>query len=178
MDRIPVTLSRIIINERSDQQYIFLKEKDGNRSFPIVIGIYEAAAIDRYLRNFVTPRPLTHDLIFNLLDGLNAELKGITVTELKNDTYYAVLEVRKDGETFEIDSRPSDAITLSIHAKCPIHVSAEVMDKVGALEPDASEFEMGPGAEIDLPGPDDEIELPDPDGEIDLPDLDKDFGDE
>lgn len=161
MKKIPVSLARIIINERSDQQYIYLKEKEGNRSFPIIIGIYEAAAIDRYLKNFITPRPLTHDLVFNVFDGLGAELKAITVTELKNDTFYAVLEVQKNGTTYEIDSRPSDAITLSIRAKCPIYVSQAVMDRVGMPEvpPEGADddpgFDMGSG-EFDLSGSDED----------------------
>ncbi|MHC4661151.1 MAG: bifunctional nuclease family protein [Planctomycetota bacterium] len=150
MKKIPVSLSRILINERSDQQFIYLKEKDGTRSFPIIIGIYEAAAIDRYLRNFVTPRPLTHDLLFNVFDGLRTELKAITVTELKNDTFYAVLELLRNGETCEIDARPSDAITLSIRAKCPIYVSEDVMNRVGMLEGESGQggpddFDAGPG---------------------------------
>ena len=127
---VQMELKRIIISEIHDQQVIMLKEVDGDRSFPIVIGIFEATSIDRRVRRTPSPRPLTHDLIVNVIDQLGGELQDIFISDLRDHTYYAKLRIRLNGENVEVDSRPSDAIALAVTAKVPIYVAEDVLDEV------------------------------------------------
>jgi hypothetical protein len=126
---VEVELSKIIINEASDQQIIVLKERNGGRSFPIVIGIVEVFAIDRRLKGIKPPRPMTHELLENIIDGLGAKIEKIVITDLRNHTFYAAIHLRLNGESFEIDSRPSDAMALCAGTKAPIYVEESVFDK-------------------------------------------------
>ena len=123
-------LKRIIISEVHDQQVIMLKEVEGDRSFPIVIGIFEATSIDRRVKGMPSPRPLTHDLVASVIENLGGELQDIYISELREHTYFAKLRVRKDGELIEVDCRPSDAIALAVTAKVPIYVAEDVLDEV------------------------------------------------
>jgi hypothetical protein len=123
-------LSRIIISETNDEQVIVLKEVGGERAFPIVIGIWEAVAIDRNIKGKKTPRPMTHDLLENVIGGLDAKLERVVVTELKDRTFYANLILRRNGKSVEIDSRPSDAIALAVQMKAPIYVDEKVLEDV------------------------------------------------
>ena len=126
---VQMDLKRIIINEVHDQQVIMLRETDGERSFPIVIGIFEATSIDRRVKGQASPRPLTHDLVAAVIDSLGGELQDIFISELKDHTYFAKLRIRKEGELVEVDCRPSDAIALAVTAKVPIYVSEEVLSE-------------------------------------------------
>jgi bifunctional DNase/RNase len=123
-------LKRIIISEIHDQQVIMLKEVDGDRNFPIVIGIFEATSIDRRVRKLPSPRPLTHDLVTSVIDSLGAELRDVFISELRDHTYYAKLRMRMNGELVEVDSRPSDAIALAVTASVPIYVAEDVLEEV------------------------------------------------
>jgi uncharacterized protein len=125
-------LSRIIISEINDQQVIYLKEVDGDRTFPILIGIFEATSIDRRVKQYQSPRPLTHDLLVGIVEGLGAELQDVEISDLKDHTYYAKLRIRQDGELVEIDARPSDAIAVAVTCdpQLPIYVSEEVLNDV------------------------------------------------
>jgi bifunctional DNase/RNase len=123
-------LSRIIINENADHQYIFLREVDGPRSFAIVIGVFEATSIDRRVKGNRSPRPLTHDLIANIVDKLGGEIAEVHITELKDATYFAKIKIMRDGETVEIDSRPSDAIALAVTVNAPIFVAEDVLEEL------------------------------------------------
>jgi bifunctional DNase/RNase len=129
---VQMELSRIIISEINDQQVIYLKEVEGNRMFPILIGIFEATSIDRHVKHMQTPRPLTHDLLVNTIEQMGGQLQDVVITELREHTYYAVLRVRHDGELIEIDSRPSDAIAVAVTADpmLPIYVSEDVLSDV------------------------------------------------
>ena len=120
-------LKRIIISEVHDQQVIMLKEVEGDRSFPIVIGIFEATSIDRRVKGMPSPRPLTHDLVASVIENMGGELRDIYISELRDHTYYAKLRIRLDGENVEVDSRPSDAIALAVTAKVPIYVAEDVL---------------------------------------------------
>lgn len=124
---VQMELKRIIINEVHDQQVVMLREVDGQRSFPIVIGIFEATSIDRRVRNLPSPRPLTHDLVASVIENMGGELRDIFISELKEHTYFAKLRIRKDGEMVEVDCRPSDAIALAVTAKVPIYVAEDVL---------------------------------------------------
>ena len=125
---IPMQLSRIFIREMTDMQIIELTEVGGARSFPIVIGLPEAIAIDRRLKGIEIPRPQTHDLLANTIEALGGELLRIEITNMNEGTFYARLIVSKSEHEIEIDSRPSDAIALGIAKGVPILVAEEVLD--------------------------------------------------
>jgi hypothetical protein len=127
---IQMELHKIIISEMQDQQIIMLKEVDGERTFPIVIGSGEAYAIDRRLKGIPTPRPLTHDLLANIIDHLGGEISQIEINDLENHTFFARIHIRQNGNTLEVDSRPSDAIALGIATSVPIFVAEHVLDQV------------------------------------------------
>ena len=129
---IQMELRRIIISELDAHQIVILKEVDGERNFPIVIGIFEATSIDRRVRGELSPRPLTHDLIISVVEQLGGEIQDIVISDLKEHTYFAKLRVRKDGELIEVDCRPSDAVALAVTARVPIYVNEEVLGE--ALE--------------------------------------------
>lgn len=128
---VHMELARIIISELQDQQMVFLREVDGPRSFPILIGIFEAHSINRHVKNEVSQRPLTHDLLRNTIEQLGGEVQDIVITNLREHTYYAVIRIRKDGELIEVDSRPSDAIALAVQFKpaLPIYVDDSVLEE-------------------------------------------------
>ena len=132
MAAVPVQmeLKRIIISEVHEQQVILLKEVEGERSFHIMIGIFEATSIDRRVKGMPSPRPLTHDLVASVVDHLGGDLQDIFINELSEHTYFAKLRIRKDGELVEVDCRPSDAIALAVTAKVPIYVAEDVLDEV------------------------------------------------
>ena len=129
---VPMELSRIIISEINDQQVIYLQEIDGERTFPILIGIFEATSIDRRVKGHPSPRPLTHDLIVGVVQALGGEFHDVVISELKDHTYFAKLRVRRDGELIEVDARPSDAIAVAVTCNpvLPIYVSEEVLNDV------------------------------------------------
>jgi uncharacterized protein len=117
------------------QPIVLLKTADGNRYLPIWIGQPEAAAILMKLQGAATPRPMTHDLVTELLEQLDAQVVRITVTELRDNTFYASITVQQNGSEIEIDSRPSDAIALAVRADAPIFAADRV------IEESAIEFE-------------------------------------
>jgi len=129
---VQMQLSRIIISEINDSQVIYLKEVDGSRQFPILIGIFEATSIDRRVKNYQSPRPLTHDLLVGVVDAMGGEFDSVVISELREHTYFAQLRIRKDGELIEIDSRPSDAIAVAVSCDppLPIYVAEEVLEDV------------------------------------------------
>src|SRR5262245_1179389 len=122
-------LKRIIISENHDQQVVILKETEGEQSFPIVIGIFEATSIDRRVKSMQSPRPLTHDLVASVIEQMGGELQDICINELREHTYYAKLRIRQNGELVQVDCRPSDAIALAVTARVPIWVAEDVIDE-------------------------------------------------
>ena len=129
---VHMQLARIIISEINDQQVIYLKEVDGDRTFPILIGIFEATSIDRRVKNVASSRPLTHDLLVGIVDALGGELQDVVITELREHTYFARLRIRHEGELVEVDARPSDAIAVAVTCDppLPIYVSEDVLHDV------------------------------------------------
>jgi uncharacterized protein len=111
------------------QPIVLLKTADGNRYLPIWIGQPEAAAILMRLQGASTPRPMTHDLVTELLEQLDAQVVRITVTELRDNTFYASITVQQNGSEIEIDSRPSDAIALAVRAEAPIFAADRVIEE-------------------------------------------------
>lgn len=130
---VQMQLARIIISELTENQVIYLQEVDGEREFPILIGIFEATNIDRRVKNdYEPPRPLTHDLIVSIADALGAKVESVIISELNHSTYFAKLRLRKeDGELIDIDSRPSDAIAVAVtfSPPLPIFVSEHVLEE-------------------------------------------------
>lgn len=126
---VQMELSRIIISEISDTQLIYLKEVEGPRAFPILIGMFEATCIDRRVKGHVSPRPLTHDLLVSMVDNMGGELESVVISELKAGTYFAKLRVKHEGELIEVDARPSDAIAVAVTCDptLPIYVSEDVL---------------------------------------------------
>jgi hypothetical protein len=124
---IQLELKRIIINEIDEDQVIVLNEVDGERSLPIVIGLFEATSIDRRVKQLPTPRPLTHDLIVNAVEQMGGEIQDVIISDLREHTYFAVLRVRQDGELVEVDCRPSDAVAVAVTARVPIYVNEGVL---------------------------------------------------
>ena len=127
---VRMDLARIIIRETGDSQIIVLKEREGSRHFPILIGIYEALAIQRRIKGEPTQRPLTHELMSRIIEGLNGELERIVISDLKDHTFFATIVIRRNGEMVSIDSRPSDAIALGAATNAPIFVEDQVLRAV------------------------------------------------
>ncbi len=127
---VPVELSQILINEAVDQQIIVLKEQEGQRSFPIIIGMPEILAIDRRLKGYELPRPLTHDLLAHVIDQMGGQVIKVVINDMREHTFYAKIWVRQNSKTIEIDSRPSDAIALACGLNAPIFVEEHVFDQL------------------------------------------------
>jgi len=129
MREVECLLSKIIINERQDGQVVWLHEKNGKRSFAIVVGFFEASSLRDRVRDFKPPRPMTHNLITNCIRDLGGKLEKIVISELKDNTYFARLVVRQDGKTVEIDSRPSDALVIAVQENVPVFVADDVLNE-------------------------------------------------
>ncbi len=127
---VQMELSRIIISEINERQVIYLREVDGSRQFPILIGIFEATSIDRRVKRIETPRPLTHDLIVGMIHALGGEPDSVMINDMQDQTYFATLRIKKDGELVEIDARPSDAIAIAVTCDppLPIYVEEEIVE--------------------------------------------------
>ena len=132
---VQMELCRIIISEINDQQIIYLSEVDGERRFPILIGLFEATSIDRCVKGEQPPRPLTHDLLKATIEAMGGEVQDVVIHKLESHTYYASIRIRHDGDLIEVDSRPSDAVALAVHYDpyLPIYVADEVLQEAADL---------------------------------------------
>ncbi|MBN2121048.1 MAG: bifunctional nuclease family protein [Candidatus Omnitrophica bacterium] len=127
---IEFEISKIIIDEKSQEQVIVLKEKEGSKLLPIVIGINEAAAIRMKFGGFTTPRPLTHDLLKSVIDNLEARLEKVVIDKLVDSTFHAKLFLKTEkGALKSVDARPSDSIALAVRTQTPIFVEEEVINR-------------------------------------------------
>lgn len=128
---VEVQLVKVIIQEKREHQTIHLQEKNGSRGFPIVIGVHEAAEIHRKLTGLTPMRPLTHDLIGELLQVTGSEIERVVVSDLRQGTFYATIYLRLvTGEIVEVDSRPSDAIAIAVQVAAPILVNEHVFEEL------------------------------------------------
>jgi uncharacterized protein len=127
---VQMELHKIIISDMQDRQIIYLKEVDGQREFAIQIGSQEAYAIERRLKGIPTQRPLTHDLLANVIENMGGQIDRIEITNLEDQTFFARIHIRQDGKVIDIDSRPSDAIALGVATEVPIYVAEHVLDAV------------------------------------------------
>jgi bifunctional DNase/RNase len=117
----------LMMDPVTNMPIVILKDVNGNTVLPIWVGIYEANAIALEIEKVATPRPMTHDLIKTVLMGLEAEVRKVVVSELKDDTFYALIWLEKNGEMITVDSRPSDALALALRTDCPIFVEDAVL---------------------------------------------------
>ncbi len=124
----------ITLDPVTNMPIIILRDLDNKKSLPIWIGIFEANAIASEMENLSPPRPMTHDLIKNLIDGLKSKVKRVIVTDLRNNTFFATIELERNGTGVAIDSRPSDAIAIALRANAPILVSEEVIKKAKTID--------------------------------------------
>lgn len=129
---VQVELARIVINEQSPEQVIVLREVGGKRQFPIVIGIFEAWAIDRKVKDIDVPRPMTHDLLANVIAELGGDFREVRINDFEGGTFYARLVIGQGPKEISIDCRPSDAVALAVRAGAPIFVESVVFEKLAS----------------------------------------------
>lgn len=140
-----MTLEGVRIEIPSNKPILLLKEENGNRYLPIWIGPYEASAIALELSNIKTPRPMTHDLIMNIINNLKISIDNIEITDIKDNTFYATINLKNtDSKVVKIDSRPSDAIATAVRSKCDIFVKEHVLKsgglKIQSIDEEVSKF--------------------------------------
>ena len=131
---VRMTVRGIALDPITNMPIIILKDVEEKRALPIWVGIFEANAIALELEKIATPRPMTHDLIKNILDGLGATVQQIVINDLKDNTFFAVIEVNYNGNMVSIDSRPSDAIALALRVNAPIFVTEKVVSKAKSMD--------------------------------------------
>ncbi len=124
---VEMKIRGLVMDPVTNMPIVILKDVNGTAVLPIWVGIYEANAIALEIEKVTTPRPMTHDLLKNLLLGLETHVQKVVVNELRDDTFYALIWLERDGQTISIDSRPSDALALALRMDCPIFVEDEVL---------------------------------------------------
>lgn len=133
---IEMKIKGLIVDPISNMPIVVLKDINSNRILPIWIGVFEANAIALQIEKITTPRPMTHDLIKNLFATLNISIQKVVVSEIKDNTFYALIYCKHKDEVFTLDSRPSDAIAIALRVNAPIYVREEVMEKAHSLDLD------------------------------------------
>ena len=140
---VEMKIRGLMMDASTNTPIVILRDLEGDAVLPIWVGIYEANAIALEIEKVATPRPMTHDLIKNVLFGFQATLQKVVVSELRDDTFYAVLWLDRNGETIALDARPSDALALALRMDCPIYVEEDVLKSsrvaAAAADPGSSE---------------------------------------
>ncbi len=131
---IEMTIKGLMIDPITNMPIVILKDKEGHRILPIWVGLFEANAIALQIENISTPRPMTHDLLKNVLGDLEANVQKIVVCELKDNTFYAMIYLDREGKLIAVDSRPSDAIALALRTKAPIYVEESVVESAKGMD--------------------------------------------
>lgn len=131
---IEMTIKGLMIDPITNMPIVILKDKEGDRVLPIWVGVFEANAIALQIENIATPRPMTHDLLRNILSEVDADVQRIVVSELKENTFYAMIYLDREGQTMAVDARPSDAIALALRTKSPIFVEDAVVESAKGLD--------------------------------------------
>jgi bifunctional DNase/RNase len=134
---------KLMVDPITNLPIILLRDRDGQRVLPIWVGASEANAIALQIENITTPRPMTHDLLRNVIHDLKAEIRKVVVSDLKDNTFYALIHLEVNGEALAVDARPSDAIALALRARAPIFVEDRVIDnaKTNDFAPDKTDAE-------------------------------------
>ncbi len=140
---IEMTIKGLMVDPITNMPIIILRDEDGQRVLPIWVGVFEANAIALQIENVTTPRPMTHDLLRNVITDLKAHIQKIVVSDLKENTFYALIYLTINGEPLAIDARPSDAIALALRARAPIFVEDSVIDHARTVDitPDRGDSE-------------------------------------
>ncbi|HEX3104958.1 MAG TPA: bifunctional nuclease family protein [Terriglobales bacterium] len=141
---VEMKIRSLLMDPVTNTPIVILRDSGSETVLPIWVGVYEANAIALEIEKVSTPRPMTHDLIKNVLAGLDARVHKVVVTELKEDTFYAVIWMERDGKIISVDSRPSDALALALRVDCPIFVEEEVLktSKKAAASPETTSEEL------------------------------------
>lgn len=139
---VEMRIKGLMIDPVSSMPIIILKNSKGDSVLPIWVGIFEANAIAMQLESIVSPRPMTHDLLKNIIEGLQAQLKRVVIHDLRDNTFFAAIHLHRNGEDLAVDARPSDAMALALRMQAPIFVESQVLDKSQRAEDgDSSETE-------------------------------------
>ena len=138
-----MTITGLMVDPVTNMPIVILKDQDGQRVLPIWVGIFEANAIALQIENISTARPMTHDLLRNVIEDLKATVEKIVVCDLQDNTFYALIHLRIDGKIVAVDARPSDAIALALRVRAPIYAEDTVIDNAKTLEfsPDKADSE-------------------------------------
>jgi bifunctional DNase/RNase len=139
---IELNLVGVRVEVPNNQPIVLLKEREGERYLPIWIGYMEAQAIAYALQGVVTPRPMTHDLMKNVLEEVGVNVERIVITELRDGTFYAIIQMSRDGSQYDISSRPSDAIALAVRVNVPIFANEDVLTEASIVIRDDEEQEV------------------------------------
>jgi hypothetical protein len=131
---IEMTIKGLMVDPITNMPIVILKDKGGDRVLPIWVGIFEANAIALQIENIATPRPMTHDLLRNVITDLEGQVDRVVVCDLKDNTFYAIIHLTVKGERVAIDARPSDAIALALRAQAPIFVEDRVIDHAKTVD--------------------------------------------
>ena len=132
--QIEMTIKGLMVDPITNMPIVILRDKDGQRVLPIWVGIFEANAIALQIENVTTPRPMTHDLLRNVIQDLHATVQKIVVCDLQENTFYALIYLSLEGNTLAIDARPSDAIALALRTRAPIFVEDAVIDNAKTVD--------------------------------------------
>ena len=132
--QIEMTIKGLMVDPITNMPIIILRDKDGQKVLPIWVGIFEANAIALQIENVATPRPMTHDLLKNIITDLAATVQKVVVCDLKENTFYALIHMVVNGHSVAVDARPSDAIALALRAKAPIFVEDTVIENARSLD--------------------------------------------
>jgi len=132
--QIEMTIKGLMVDPITNMPIIILRDKEGQRVLPIWVGVFEANAIALQIENVTTPRPMTHDLLRNVIQDLRAHIDKIVVSDLKENTFYALIYLTVNGDVVAIDARPSDAIALALRARAPIFVEERVIDHAKTVD--------------------------------------------
>ncbi|HEY7453846.1 MAG TPA: bifunctional nuclease family protein [Thermoleophilaceae bacterium] len=141
--QIEMTIKGLMIDPITNMPIIILRDENGQRVLPIWVGVFEANAIALQIENVQTPRPMTHDLLKNVIDDLRGHVERIVVCELKENTFYARIHMSANGRAFEVDARPSDAIALALRTHSPIFVEEEVITNARSVESSKENMDLG-----------------------------------
>ncbi len=140
--QIEMTIKGLMIDPITNMPIIILRDSDGQKVLPIWVGVFEANAIALQIENVQTPRPMTHDLLRNVIEDLSAKVERIVVCELKENTFYATIHLRSGESAVAVDARPSDAIALALRAKAPIFVEESVIQSAKGVEASSENLDV------------------------------------
>ena len=139
---VPMTIKGLMLDPVSNSPIVVLKDGQEKIFLPIWVGIFEANAIALQLENVATPRPMTHDLMRNLMKAIEARVEKVVISDLRESTFYAVIHISVAGKTIDVDARPSDAIAIALRTEAPIFVEQNVLDQAQTIAPDEAEGEQ------------------------------------